>query len=106
MKNEVDEMEKKVAIADAVAERERQARVEAEAMLARERKARVESDARVFALENAFKDMKSKYDELAALMEKYMTKQPILNYRQISGIHQKKIPPPQRERRDFADERN
>ena len=93
MKNEVDEMEKKVAIADAVAEqerqareksdavaeRERQARVEAEAMLARERKARVESDARVFALENAFKDMKSKYDELAALMEKYMTSQPILN---------------------------
>ena len=56
-----------------------QARVEAEAMLARERKARVESDARVFALENAFKDMKSKYDELAALMEKYMTSQPILN---------------------------
>ena len=93
MKNEVDEMEKKVAIADAMAEQERQAREkadamaeqerqareEAEAMLARERKARVESDAKLFALENAFKDMKSKYDELAALMEKYMTKQPILN---------------------------
>ena len=92
-RDEVDEMEKKVAIADAmaeqerqarekadaVAERERQAREEAEAMLAREIKAREESDARVFALENAFKDMKSKYDELAALMEKYMTKQPILN---------------------------
>ncbi len=92
-RNEVDEMEKKVAIADAMAEQERQAREkadamaeqerqareEAEAMLARERKARVESDAKLFALENAFKDMKSKYDELAALMEKYMTKQPILN---------------------------
>ncbi|MEE3423762.1 MAG: hypothetical protein VZR11_13805 [Succinimonas sp.] len=79
MKNEVDEMEKKVAIADAMAEQERQARMEAEAMLARERKAREESDARVFALENAFKDMESKYDKLAALMGKYMTKQPILN---------------------------
>ena len=92
-RDEVDEMEKKVAIADAMAEQERQAREksdamaeqerqareEAEAMLARERKAREESDARVFALENAFKDMKSKYDELAALMEKYMTRQPILN---------------------------
>ncbi|WP_406040816.1 hypothetical protein [Succinimonas sp.] len=85
-KAEVDEMEKKVAMAeealekaDAMAERERQAREEAEAMLARERKARVESDAKLFALENAFKDMKSKYDELAALMEKYMTRQPILN---------------------------
>jgi molecular chaperone GrpE (heat shock protein) len=53
--------------------------MEAEAMLARERKAREESDARVFALENAFKDMESKYDKLAALMGKYMTKQPILN---------------------------
>ena len=79
MKNEVDEMEKKVAIADAMAEQERQARMEAEAMLARERKAREESDARVFALENAFKDMESKYDKLAALIGKYMTKQPILN---------------------------
>ncbi len=78
-RDEVDEMEKKVAIADAMAEQERQAREKAEAMLARERKARVESDAKLFALENAFKDMKSKYDELAALMEKYMTKQPILN---------------------------
>ena len=72
MKNEVDELEKKVAMAE-------EAREEAEAMLARERKARVEFEAKVFALENDFKDMKSKYDKLAALLEKYMIKQPSLN---------------------------
>ena len=77
MKNEVDEMEKKVAIADAMAEQERQAREEAEAMLARERKAREESDAKVFALEDLVKGLQS---QIKAMLENSsLTNQPDLN---------------------------
>ena len=77
MKNEVDELEKKVAMADAVAEQERQAREEAEAMLARERKARVEFEAKVFALEDLVKGLQS---QIKAMLENSsLTNQPDLN---------------------------
>ena len=76
-RDEVDEMEKKVAIADAMAEQERQARMEAEAMLARERKAREESDAKVFALEDLVKSLQS---QIKAMLENSsLTNQPSLN---------------------------
>ena len=76
-KAEVDEMEKKVAIADAVAEQERQARVEAKAMLARERKAWVELEAKVFALEDLVKGLQS---QIKAMLEnRSFTNQPDLN---------------------------
>ena len=83
-RDEVDEMEKKVAMAeealeksDAIAEQERQARVEAEAMLARERKARVELEAKVFALEDLVKGLQS---QIKAMLEnRSFTNQPDLN---------------------------
>ncbi len=83
-KAEVDEMEKKVAMAeealeksDAIAEQERQARVDAEAMLARERKAWVELEAKVFALEDLVKGLQS---QIKAMLEnRSFTNQPDLN---------------------------
>uniref|UniRef100_UPI003862F1C5 hypothetical protein n=1 Tax=Succinimonas sp. TaxID=1936151 RepID=UPI003862F1C5 len=83
-RDEVDEMEKKVAMAeealeksDAIAEQERQARVEAEAMLARERKAWVELEAKVFALEDLVKGLQS---QIKAMLEnRSFTNQPDLN---------------------------